>query len=151
MSRWPDDPTAYRPSPRWLGVAVVAVMLGLFALIGTWMWMSAHHSTLVSQASGDWTGSGITLTVSPETRTYQYSASDARTRETGDLVVAGTVDGHNVSGRIAVPRFPPWGDTLSTRLFGHTWTLRTQDGGRKLVLVSDSGRSVTLTSAQRIQ
>jgi len=148
MSRWPDDPTSYRPSSRWLGIVVVAVMLGVFALIGTWMWMGAHHSSLVSQASGDWTGSGVTLTVSPETRTYQYSATDTRTRETGDLVVEGTIDGQSVSGRIAVPRFPPWGSTLGTSLDGHTWTLRTQDDGRQLVLVSDSGRSVTLTRAQ---
>jgi hypothetical protein len=148
VSRWPDDPTAYRPSARWLGVVVVAVMLGIFVVIGTWMWMAAHHSSIVSQASGDWTGSGATLTVSPETRTYQYSASDARTRETGDLVVEGTIDGQSVSGRIGVPRFPPWGDTLSASLLGHTWTLRTQDGGRTLVLVSDRGRSITLTGSQ---
>ena len=56
MSRWPDDPTSYRPSSRWLGTVVVAVMLGVFAVIGTWMWMGAHHSTLMRQATGDWTG-----------------------------------------------------------------------------------------------
>jgi len=148
MSRWPDDPSSYRPSSRWLGIVVVAVMLGIVALIGTWMWMSAHHSSLVSQATGDWTGSGVTLTISPETRTYQYSASDTRTRETGDLVAQGTIDGQSVSGRIAVPRFPPWGSTLSPSLGGHAWTLRGQDGGRKLVMVSDRGRSITLTRAQ---
>jgi hypothetical protein len=148
MSRWPDDPTSHRPSSRWLGIVVVALMFGIFALIGTWMWMSAHHSSLVSRASGDWFGSGVTLTVSPETRTYQYSATDTQTRETGDLVIQGTVDGQSVSGRIALPRFPPWGGTLSTSLDGHTWTLRAQDGGRRLVLVSDGGRSITLTRAE---
>jgi hypothetical protein len=148
MSRWPDDPTSYRPSARWLGIVVVAIMLGIFALIGTWMWMSAHHSSLVSRASGDRTGSGVTLTVSPETRTYEYSATDMRTRETGDLVAQGTIDGQSVSGRIAVPRFPPWGGTLSTSLGGRAWTLRAQDGGRSLVLAGDGGRSVTLSRAQ---
>lgn len=147
MSRWPDDPTSYRPSSRWLGLVVVAVMLGIFALIGTWMWMSAHHSSLVSQTTGDWSGSGVTLTVSPETRTYQYSASDTQTRETGDLLAEGTIDGRSVSGRIAVPRFPPWGGTLSTSLDGHTWALHAQDDGRTLVLTDDDGRSVTLTTA----
>lgn len=148
MSRWPDDPTSHRPSSRWLGIVVVAVMLGIFVVIGTWMWMSAHHSSLVSQASGDWTGSGITLTISRETRSYQYSATDTRTRETGDLVVEGTIDGQSVSGRVAVPRFPPWGSTLGSSLGGHSWTLHPQDAGRTLVLVSDGSRSITLTRAQ---
>ena len=31
MSRWPDDPTAYRPSARWLGVVVVGLVLVVFA------------------------------------------------------------------------------------------------------------------------
>jgi hypothetical protein len=148
VSRWPDDPTAHRPSARWLGVVVVAVMLGIFALIGTWMRMSAHHSSLVSQLSGDWTKTGITLRVFPETKTYEYSATDTVSRETGDLLVEGTIAGRTVSGRrVAVPRFPPWGSSVSTTLLSRDWTLRA-DGGQRLILVDDSGQVTTLTRSQ---
>jgi hypothetical protein len=147
VSRWPDDPTAYRPSSRWLGIVVLAVMLGILAVIGTWIWMGAHHSSLVARTSGDWTGSGVTLSVTPETRTYRYSATDTRTRETGDLLIEGKIDGRNVSDRIAVRRFPPWGDSLSTSLLDRIWHLHTEDGGQRLVLVGDGGRSITLTRA----
>jgi len=145
VSRWPDDPTAYRPSVRWLGIVVVALMLGIFALIGTWMWMSAHHSSLVSQLSGDWTGTGITLRVFPETKTYEYSATNTVSRETGDLLVDGSIASRSVSGRVVVPRFPPWGASVSTTLLGRGWTLRATDGGQHLVLVDDSGRVTILT------
>jgi hypothetical protein len=145
MSRWPDDPTAYRPSTRWLGIVVVAVMCAIFALMGTWMWMSAHHSSLVSELSGSWTSASAKLIVFPETETYEYSAGDTRTRETGDLLVRGAIDGRAVSGRIAVPRFPPWGTSASTTLLGRSYTLQVQDDGKRLALVDDSGRTITLT------
>jgi hypothetical protein len=148
LSRWPDDPTAYRPSARWLGIVVVAVMLGIFALIGTWMWMGAHHSSLVSQVSGDWTSSSAKLLVYPETRAYQYSATESRTRETGDLLVKGSIGGHEVSGRVSVSDFPPWGASVSTTLLGRTWTLRAEGEGQRLALIDDDGRVTILTRAQ---
>jgi hypothetical protein len=149
MSRWPDDPTAFRPSTGWVGVVVVAVMLGIFGLIGTYMWMSAHHNRLVAQVTGEWVLAGqgprTQLSLSPQTKTYQYSATDTVTRETGDLLIKGWIDGRPVSGRIAVPRFPPWGSTLSVALLGRTWTLRREATGRRLQFVGDSGQIMILT------
>lgn len=72
--------------------------------------MSAHHSSLVAYACDDWAGSGVTLTISPETRTYEYSATNTRTRETGDLVIEGavsagrTADGSRCNQRIKLAR-----------------------------------------------
>ena len=93
MSRWPDDPTSYRPSARWLGVVVVVVMLGIFAVIGTFMWMSARHSALVWQLAGAWTES------SPGSESRLQISGGA-----GDLFVEGSIAGRQVSGGIDVPR-----------------------------------------------
>jgi hypothetical protein len=123
-------------------------MLGVLALVGTWMWMGAHHTSLVSQISGDWTASGVTLNVFAEEKTYEYSAISTYTRETGDLLVEGTIGGRRAGGRAAVPRFPPWGASVDAVMFGRTWTLRAEGGGQRLVLVDDSGRTTTLRRAQ---
>jgi hypothetical protein len=151
MSRWPDDPTRFRPSPGWLGVIVVSVMLGIFAVIGGFMWSAAHHNTLAAQLTGDWSspGSRTELSILAETRTYQYSAGYSVTRETGDLLVKGSIDGRAVSGRIVVPGFPPWGSTVQTTLRGRRWTLRSEGSGLSLSLVSESGQVTTLSAAQR--
>ena len=152
MSRWPDDPTAYRPSVRWVGIVVVAMICGIFGLIGTYMWMAAHHNRVVAQFSQEWVFAGhgpkTSLSISPQTRTYVYSPEDTVTRETGDLLVEGWIDGRPVDGRIAVPRFPPWGSTLSVTLLGRVWTLRCENAGRRLQLVGDSGQVMILTPSQ---
>jgi len=150
MSRWPDDPTRFRPSPGWLGVIVVFVMLGIFAAIGGSMWSAAHHNTLVARLTGDWSShdSRTELSILEETRTYQYSADNSVTRETGALLVKGSIDGRTVSGRIVVSGFPPWGSTVQTTLRGRRWTLRSEGSGGTLALVSDSGQATTLSAAQ---
>ena len=152
MNRWPDDPTAFRPSTGWVGVVTVAMMLGIFGLIGTYMRMSAHHNSLVARVTGELVLAGqgprTRLSLSPETRTYQYSATNTFTRETGDLLIRGWIAGQPVSGRIALPRFPPWGSTLSTTLLGRRWTLHCDRAGRSLRLVSDSGQVMTLAPRQ---
>lgn len=152
MSRWPDDPSRFRPSPGWLGVVVVLIVLGIFGLIFGSMWIAAHHNTLVSQLTGDWVqsspGSGTELSILAETRTYEYSPDDSVTRDTGDLLVKGSIDGRAVSGRIVVPGFPPWGSTVQTTLLGRRWTLHSERSGRRLSLISDSGQVTTLSAAQ---
>jgi hypothetical protein len=152
MSRWPDDPTRFRPRPGWLGVIVVLLMLGIFGAIFGSMWVAAHHNTIVSQLTGDWVqsgpGSGTRLSIVAETTTYQYSPDNSVTRETGDLLVKGSIDGRAVSGRIAVPRFPPWGSTVQTTLLGRRWTLQGERSGRRLSLISESGQVTTLSAAQ---
>jgi hypothetical protein len=152
MSRWPDDPTRFRPSPGWLGVIVVLILLGIFGAIFGSMWIAAHHNTLVSELTGDWVqsspGSGTKLSIVAETRTYQYGPDNTVTRDTGDLLVTGLIDGRAVSGRIAVPRFPPWDSTVQTTLLGRRWTLRGERSGQRLSLISDSGQVTTLSAVQ---
>ena len=151
VSRWPDDPTAYRPSVRWLGIIVVLVMVAIFAVIGGLLWMSVHHNAFEAQLTGQWAAragtSAVTLTVAPETKTYTYSATNVVTRETGALLVTGSITGRQVSGRIVMHGFPPWGSSVQTTLLGKPWTLSSQDSGRRLVLVSQSGQTTTLSQA----
>ncbi len=152
IDRWPDDPTAFRPSVRWAGIVVVAMMCAILGLIGTSMWMAAHHNRVVAEFSQEWVFAGhgpkTSFSISPQTRTYVYSPEDTVTRETGDLLIEGWVDGRPVDGRIAVPRFPPWGSTLSVTLLGKSWTLRCEDAGRRLQLVGGSGQVMVLTWSQ---
>ena len=152
MSRWPDDPTRFRPSTGWIGVIVVLMLLGICGAIFGSMWVAAHHNTLVSQLTGDWVqsspGSGTELSIVAETKTYVYSADHSVTRETGGLLVKGSIDRRAVSGRIVVPGFPPWGSTVQTTLLGRRWTLRVERSGRRLSLISDSGQVTTLWAAQ---
>ena len=152
VSRGPDDPTAYRPSVRWAGIVVVAMLCAIFGLIGTYMWMAAHHNRVVAEFSQEWVlvghGPKTSLAISPQTRTSVYGPEDTVTRETGDLRIEGWIDGRPVHGRIAVPRFPPWGSTLSVKLLGKVWTLRYENAGRRLHLVSDSGQVMNLTAGR---
>lgn len=152
MSRWPDDPTRFRPSAGWLGVIVVLILLGIFGAIFGSIWIAAHHNGLVSQLTGDWVqsgpGSGTRLSIVAETKTYEYGPDNWVTRGTGDLLVTGSIDGREVSGRIVVPGFPPWGSTVQTTLLGRRWTLRDERSGRRLSLISDSGQVTTLSAAQ---
>ena len=152
MSRWPDDPTRFRPSTGWLGVVVALVVFGIFGLIFGSMRMAAHHNRLVAQLSGDWVqsspGSGTELSIVAETRTYEYSPDKTVTRDTGNLLVKGSIDGRAVSGRTVVPRLPPWGSTVQTTLLGRRWTLRSERQGSRLALISGSGQVTTLSAAQ---
>jgi hypothetical protein len=151
VSRWPDDPSAFRPSARWLGVVVVGVMLGVFACIGVSMWVSAHHYSLVSQLTGDWAqsgaGSGDRLAIAHEEKTYRYSATDTVTRDTGALLVSGSISGREVSGRIVVPHFPPWGSTVSVKLLDSGWTIRCEGAGQRLSILNEVGQVTTFVRA----
>ena len=149
MSRWPDDPTRFRPSPGWIGVIVVFVVLGIFAVIFGSMWSAAHHNSLVAHLTGDWSNPGARteLSILAETRTYQYSADNSVTRDTGALLVKGSIDGRAVSGRIVASGFPPWGSTVQTTLLGRHWTLRSEGSGLRLSLIDDSGKVTTLSAA----
>jgi hypothetical protein len=135
MSRWPDDPTSYRPSARWLGVVVVVVMLGIFAVIGAFMWMSARHSSLVSQLGGAWTAS------SPGSESRLQISGGA-----GDLVVEGSIAGRQVSGGIDVPR-TWWGSLGDLSINDGSWIMRYDDSGRTLLVTGVDGTVMTFTRA----
>jgi len=151
VSRWPDDPRRFTPSPRWFGVGVVLVMVGIFAVIGVFIWTAGHHRELVAEFSGVWVqpgaGGGARLSITEETKTHQFSADESTTRATGDLLVTGTIDGRPVSGRIVPPDFPPWGSTVHTKLLGAEWTLSTASPRRELTATSDAGRVIRFSSA----
>ncbi len=151
MSRWPDDPTAYRPSPGWLGISVVVLMLAILAVLGSLVWTSAHHHIVVTELTGDWGQPGhrdTQLSITTETKTSRQGEQQV-SRQTGDLLMNGSLAGQPVGGRIAVSRFPPWGSTLHAVILGRSWSLRSERGGEALALIDDSGRVTLLTRVNR--
>jgi hypothetical protein len=151
MSRWPDDPSAYRPSPGWLGIGVVLIMLAIFAVLGSLVWTSAHHHILVTELTGDWAQPGhreTRLSIAPDTQTYGQGEQQVE-RQNGDLLMNGSIAGQPVGGRVVVSRFPPWGSTLHATLLGRSWSLRSERGGAALALVDDSGHVTRLVRVNR--
>jgi hypothetical protein len=131
MSRWPDDPTQFRPSPRWLGVVVVGVMLAICAVIGVAMWTSAHKADLVGEFSGSWhqsdTNGAARLTIAEEMQAFDDGATGMEDRPTGYFTVVMTTPAGEVAGKARVSGFPPWSTTLHVTLDGQEWTLHYQD------------------------
>jgi hypothetical protein len=131
------------PSPGWLGILVVIVMLAIFAVLFSLVWTSAHHHILVTELTGDWGQPGhrdTRLSITPETATYG---------QTGELLMNGSIAGHPVGGRVVVSRFPPWGSTLHATLLGRSRSLRSERGGAALALIDDSGHVTRLVRVKR--
>ena len=137
-----------------VGIVVVALMCGVFGLIGTYMWMAAHHNRVVAQFSQEWVLAGhgpkTSLSISPQTRTYRYNPEDTVTRETGDLLIKGWIDGRPVDG--SENRRAPlsaMGLDLGCDAAGESLDVALrEDAGRRLQLVADSGQVMILTPSQ---
>ncbi len=150
MSRRLRDGMSLNPRIPWLGIAVAVVLAAVIAAIFVFISIEAHGNALVQDLTGEWvrpSGAAATrLSIGPETRRVGFSSE--LTHDAGGLLVTGSIEGRPVSGRIVVPKLPPWGSTVHVTLLGRGWTLRSQHSPRRLTLISDTGSEVTLSPAQ---
>ena len=147
MSRWPDDPTSHKPSPKWMGVVAVGLMVVIFAVLGTAGWTGRHHADLIDRFSGTWTESDTdgadSLTIEEEMKTVEIASGDIRETPTGDLTVTGKLNGRPVRGRIVVSGFPPWSSTLEATLGGQHWVFRYDADSVEVTVTGENGRTIT--------